>query len=540
MTRKSVPTSSRCVAKLWRSACGVTFLSRLAAEEALASALRATSAAMGRPTAREEPRRGRPSVLPVRAQDHQQAGAEHHQALLAALAAHVDHPARGVDVPGLDATGLADTQAGGVHGGEEHAEARLLQRVEQAMHLLLAQHHGQLLDVLRPGQERRLCGSPQRLAVQEPKSGEVLSQSLGAQALPHQVPNPLPNLRLVEVGRRAAMELRELCNRAKVVGAGRLRVAAQLEILHHLASKSAHSGLLGLRRLQHRRPRRLRSHCEPRRWWPESPGDQPMTGTPWRRQLHAPPQVTTPAAQAASSNTTLGGRCGGGVALALGRATCVNKALRPARRCRFRLLSHSDAMRFRRAPCSPSVSRCRGGNRRRPARAGVHAATRARGRGRITRRRQAPYPTQNTTSEDPRRRRCRLGGCRAVHACPHAGSEPGRSRVPRCRRRRLAAGPRRCPPRRPRPRRAPLAGGPDHSASSGRSNSVAGPSPCLRPAGARAPGLGHAQGTERCHRGTRGEAHAASVHHLHVLARTSGALVYRLSLIHISEPTRPY
>jgi hypothetical protein len=129
------------------------------------------------------------------------------------------------------------------------------------VHLLLGEHHGKLLRILRPREERRDLGAAERLAVQEPESGEVLPEPLHAQLRSplSEVLDPGPDLGLTELVGALAVELRERRDRLDVVLLGDRRVAAEVEILHHLASQFRHESLLGPRRYEHRGSRRLRA-----------------------------------------------------------------------------------------------------------------------------------------------------------------------------------------------------------------------------------------------------------------------------------------
>ena len=121
MVRRSVPDSSRWVAKLWRSVWTVTCLPKPAARRAAGADLAHAAGGEG-PIghgAREE-EVARPGGLPVGAEDLQQPRGEHDVAVLLPLAAaDADDHARAVDVLDAQAGDLGDPQPGGIGGHEQ-------------------------------------------------------------------------------------------------------------------------------------------------------------------------------------------------------------------------------------------------------------------------------------------------------------------------------------------------------------------------------------------------------------------------------------
>src|SRR6516164_3592395 len=108
MTTRSVPWSSKCVAKLWRREWGVHF-AKPAAAAALASTCRTVSGQICPAGVRPANSRVRgPVKLPVDAQHLQQPGRQQGIALLVAFAAYPQHHALGVDVRHPQLTGFTD------------------------------------------------------------------------------------------------------------------------------------------------------------------------------------------------------------------------------------------------------------------------------------------------------------------------------------------------------------------------------------------------------------------------------------------------
>lgn len=85
-------------------------------------------------------------LSPIDPQQFQQVRAEHHDSRLVTLAVtHVNDTSRCIDVACLERTGLADPKPCGIDGGKQQSKLGQLQRLEQTMDLLLAEHHRQRL-----------------------------------------------------------------------------------------------------------------------------------------------------------------------------------------------------------------------------------------------------------------------------------------------------------------------------------------------------------------------------------------------------------
>ena len=155
MTRRSAPPSSRCVANAWRRRCGwrrsrrTVLVSRRRPRTDRKIASFAPAASAGRAEL-QVPRDVECGLL-----------AERHDALLAALAAHVDELAVEVDVAEVERDGLGAAEPGGVEELEEGAVAQRERRVA----------FDELEDRLDLGRLRRV-GEPPRAAGRELRVGD--------------------------------------------------------------------------------------------------------------------------------------------------------------------------------------------------------------------------------------------------------------------------------------------------------------------------------------------------------------------------------
>ena len=191
MVRRSVPDSSKWVAKLCRNVCICTCLLRPEASRArwqtiwtVRTADRPVGLASG-----EEVRPG-PVGLPVLAEDRQQPRREHHVAVLVPLAlADVDDHAGAVDVLDAEPGDLGEPQPAGVGGHEQRAVLGVLQRVEEPGHLVLAEDDRELLGRLGAGD---LLDDPL------PAQGDAVEELEGQAGLLVDVPGDLSLLDQVE------------------------------------------------------------------------------------------------------------------------------------------------------------------------------------------------------------------------------------------------------------------------------------------------------------------------------------------------------
>ena len=176
MIRRSVPPSSRWVAKLCRRVWTVTCLPRPAASRAPASlSHRARGDRSIRQFTREE-ELGRAVRLPVRAEDREQSGREHRVAVLPTLglAEANDHPPA-VDVVDAQGHDLGDAEPGGVSGHEDGTVLEAGDRLEELSDLAGAQDDGEL--PLRLGGDNVIHDPflAQGATVEEPQGGNGLA-----------------------------------------------------------------------------------------------------------------------------------------------------------------------------------------------------------------------------------------------------------------------------------------------------------------------------------------------------------------------------
>ena len=208
MMRMSVPLSSRCVAKLWRSVCTVTRLSSPAAAQAVrqAACRPCRMQRMRCVAAGEQPMR-RPRQPPVVAQDAEQLRRQHDIAVLAALALlDADHHPAAVDVGELEAGHLGRTQSGRIGGGQRDAMLQVGHCLEEAHHLLGAEHHRQLAWFARIGDPLRQIGSTERGSVEEPQRADDLVQPRPGDAAADQMHLECAHVLEAKPVRRAAKE----------------------------------------------------------------------------------------------------------------------------------------------------------------------------------------------------------------------------------------------------------------------------------------------------------------------------------------------
>ena len=191
MVRRSVPDSSRWVAKLCRNVCICTCLLRPEAASARSQTIWTVRTLTGRSGWRPGKRYGLGRwSLPVLAEDRQQPRREHHVAVLVPLAlADVDDHAGAVDVLDAEPGDLGEPQPAGVGGHEHGAVLGVLQRVEEPGHLVLAEDDGELLGRLGAGD---LLDDPL------PAQGDAVEELEGEAGLLVDVPGDLPLLDQVE------------------------------------------------------------------------------------------------------------------------------------------------------------------------------------------------------------------------------------------------------------------------------------------------------------------------------------------------------
>src|ERR687887_1596882 len=100
---------------------------------------------LGDAVSRKEPR-AELIELPVAAQEWEQVGGEHHEAIASALTlAHVDHHPFGVNVGALELTKFRDADACGVEGGQDHAMFQVARSEQQRLDLVATEDHGESL-----------------------------------------------------------------------------------------------------------------------------------------------------------------------------------------------------------------------------------------------------------------------------------------------------------------------------------------------------------------------------------------------------------
>jgi hypothetical protein len=110
----------------------------------------------------------RPVVLPVDPQHLQEPGRQRHEPILAALPLpDRDHHADAVDVRHLQADQFADPQPAGVSGLQEHPVPTARGGVQEAEHLLGAEHDRQRLRLLPERDHLHEFGSAERGPVEE-------------------------------------------------------------------------------------------------------------------------------------------------------------------------------------------------------------------------------------------------------------------------------------------------------------------------------------------------------------------------------------
>ena len=197
----------------------------------------------------EQPVR-RPRQPPIAAQDAEQLRRQHDIAVLAALALlDANHHPAAVDVGELETGHLGRTQPGGIGGGQRGPMLQAWHRLEEAHHLLGAEHHRQLPWFARIGDPLRQIGPTERHSVEEPQRTDDLVQPRPGNAVGDQM--QLEGTHVLEakpVG-RAAKESAELRDRMHVGSLCRRRQIADRHVLDHAAAERAYIGHLGVSRL---------------------------------------------------------------------------------------------------------------------------------------------------------------------------------------------------------------------------------------------------------------------------------------------------
>lgn len=189
------------------------------------------------PGGEQQGRRG-PVVLPVVPQLVQKLRAEHDHALASPLGMpDVDHAAQGVDVLGFQVAGLIDPQARGVDQAEEDSVFGHGEALQDALHLLRGEDHGEWGVLARHGDEGHHLRPAKDLFEQEAEGRIVASQPLWADGLSLKELDPAPDILLGGLVGRFTDSLLEPAQRGQILLAGSHR--ARPAILRSDASRSS-------------------------------------------------------------------------------------------------------------------------------------------------------------------------------------------------------------------------------------------------------------------------------------------------------------
>ena len=193
----------------------------------------------------EQPRLG-PSQAPVRAQDAEQLGREHHGAVLAALAAlDPDHHPHAVDVGDLQTDRLGRPQSRRIGRRQRDAGLQARHRFENAHHLVGVQDHRQLARLARVGDALRDLALPKRDAIEEPQRADRLVQRRPRHAGRHQMNLEGADVLQAKPVRGPAEVAAELADRVQIGSLRRRRQIADGHVLGHAAALRADLGHRG-------------------------------------------------------------------------------------------------------------------------------------------------------------------------------------------------------------------------------------------------------------------------------------------------------
>ena len=172
---------------------------------------------------------------PVRAQFVEQDRAEHHVAILAALAAlDVDHHALAVHVADLQASQLRVANTGRIESHEHGTIKSSGSGVDELPYFFLTENGGQAVALLRIGSVGNAPRLLQRLDVEKPQGAQMVGHRTGRQLLyREELGLILPNVLPAQTVRRAVEVFCESFDEADVVLCGSLRVMTTLEFFQH-------------------------------------------------------------------------------------------------------------------------------------------------------------------------------------------------------------------------------------------------------------------------------------------------------------------
>src|SRR3954466_2673003 len=200
--------------------------------------------------------------LPVRPQDVEQALAEHHVAVLRALAlVNVDEHALAVDIGGLQRARFRNPEPGTVGRHQDRAMLERPDLLEELLDLLASEDIWQALGSLGPRDLRDHLGTVQRRRIEELDGGDIhVLRRRTSLPLVHEVQQEVADLLLPELCRRAPVVVNEVVGALQVLLLRRRRESTQLEIGRHLVPDGSHGVLLWR---DHRQPSSSRAGARP-------------------------------------------------------------------------------------------------------------------------------------------------------------------------------------------------------------------------------------------------------------------------------------
>lgn len=184
--------------------------------------------------------------LPVDPKDAQKLRRQHHVAVLAALAVlDADHPAFAVDVADLQSDGLRRTKSRGIGRGQRRSRLRARHRLEEADHLVGAQHRRQRARRAGIDNPLRDLGMAERHSVEEPQRTHRLVQRRPRDPRRDEMHLEGADVFQAKPLRGSAEVAGKLRHRAHVGSLRRRRQIADRHVLDHASAKRAQLGHLG-------------------------------------------------------------------------------------------------------------------------------------------------------------------------------------------------------------------------------------------------------------------------------------------------------